>query len=163
MVTSTDTLHQVLQVLLYCSTVYIIFRVVLPRHSSSLYGELSFFPVGQLHSGQISFGPLPLIQKSTIESTSMVSPSMSEIICVRQIYGGLNSVFTLYSPWKHSTGMKWCEGRCTGQPKYQRHQEGCNFAIIQNSNTSMVVDSSLFSSFALVEQKCHHQLGALHP
>ena len=42
-VASIDTLHQVLKVLLYCSTVYNMLRVVLPRHSWGLYGKLSFF------------------------------------------------------------------------------------------------------------------------
>ena len=47
--------------------------------------------IKQLHSDQIFFGPL-LHPKSTIELTWMVSPPMSGIICVRQIYGGLNRV-----------------------------------------------------------------------
>ena len=51
-----------LQMLLYYFTLYIIFRVILPKHSQSLYEELSFWisPVGQLHLDQISFGPFPL-------------------------------------------------------------------------------------------------------
>ena len=58
--------------------------------------------------------------------------------------------------------MRWCEGRCIGQPKYWWHQEQCHSAIMQNSNTSMGVGSSLFLSFALIGQAHPCQLGSLY-
>ena len=47
----------------------------------------------------------PTIQKSTIELTWMLPESISEIVCVGQICGGSNSVFTLYSQRRQSTHM----------------------------------------------------------
>ena len=93
------------------------------------------------------------------ELTWMASSSMPGIMCVWQIYGGLNRVYFPQRPCVH---MRWCKGRCIGQLKYWRHWEGCHFAVIQNSDTSMGLGSSLFLSFALVVQVHHCQLGALH-
>ena len=103
------------------------------------------------------------IQKSTIESTSVVSPPMPEIVCVWQTCDGLSRVlFTLYHSWKLCAGTTRCTGRCTGQPTYLRYQEGCHFATLQNSSISMVVGSSFFLSFAIVEQAWYPQLWVLH-
>ena len=71
------------QVLPYYFTVYIVLRVVLPRHSWGLYGELSFgYPSGATALGPNILWSTPPIQKSTIKSTLMVSPSIQKIICV---------------------------------------------------------------------------------
>ena len=51
-----------------------------------------FFPVGGLHSDQISFGLPPPIYKSTTESTLMVSPSMRGTVHVWQICDSSNRV-----------------------------------------------------------------------
>ena len=103
--------------------------------------------VGQLCLDQISFCPLP---------------PMPGIVCVWQICVGLNGVLTLHSPQRPCACMKWSKGIFIGQPKYWRHWKGCHFAVMQNSNTSMVVGASLFLSFTLAEQVHHCQLGALH-
>ena len=58
--------------------------------------------------------------------------------------------------------MAQCAAKCTGQPTYQRYRDRCHFTILQNFGTSMEVGSSFFLSFALVEQVCHCQFGALH-
>ena len=82
-----------LQVLLYCTTVYLVFRVALPRHSQDLHGELSFgFPGRAAVLRTNILWSTPPIQKSTIELTLMVSPSMPGIICVWQIWDGLHRV-----------------------------------------------------------------------
>ena len=114
-----------LQVLPCCSTLYIVLRVIMLRHSWGLYWELSVFPVGQPHSDQIAFGPLPLSKKSTIHSTLMVYPSMPGIICVWQICDGLNRVPLHYIPHKNIVqALHDVKARCPDQ----------------NSGTSMGVD-----------------------
>ena len=66
-------------------TLYIPFRVILSRHSQSLYEELAvWFVSGEaaaLRSNILSF--TSLIQISTIQATSMESPSMQEIVSER--------------------------------------------------------------------------------
>ena len=61
--------------------------VALTRHLWSLYGELSLsFPSGAVALGPNILWSTPPIQKSTIESTLVVSPPMPEIICVWQTF-----------------------------------------------------------------------------
>ena len=57
---SIDTLCQVLQMFLYYPTMHTIFKVIFPStHRTSVGSYFFLFPsVGQLHSDQISFGPL---------------------------------------------------------------------------------------------------------
>ena len=88
------------QMLLCCFALYIAVRVILPRHSQTLYGELSFLfsPVEQLHSDQIYFGPLPTSKKSTIETTSMESPSMPEIVSDRSMMVQVECLHTVLIP-----------------------------------------------------------------
>ena len=122
------------------------------------------FPLGQLHSDQISFGPFPPHPKiHHRDNINGVQINARDHLCLADLWWLKQTVFTLYSPRTLWTGITWYEGRCTGQPTYQRHWEGCYFAIMQNSGTSMGVNSLLFLNFALVEHMCHHQLGALHP
>ena len=89
--TSTNTMCQVFffSMLPHYFTMYIAFWVALPRHSWDLYGELSFgFPSGAAALGPNILWSTPLIQKSTKESTSMVSPPMPKIVCVWQTCDG---------------------------------------------------------------------------
>ena len=74
-----NTLHQVLQMLLYYSTMHTDFRVILPDVCSmTLWGVIILVSsVGQLLSDEISFGSPP-IQKSTIELAWMVSHECQE-------------------------------------------------------------------------------------
>ena len=96
------------------------------------------------------------IQKSTIESTLVVSPSMPGIICVWQTCDGSSRVlFTLYLTRKLCADTTRCTGSCTGQPTNLRYQEGCHFATLQNSGILMGVGSSFFLSFAIVKQMHH--------
>ena len=78
-------------------TVYIVFRVALPRHSLGFYGELSFgFPIGAaVLRPNILLSTPP--SKNPRESTSMVSPAMPKIICVWQACDGLSTLSSLYS------------------------------------------------------------------
>ena len=89
------------QVLLYYFTVYIVFRVVLPRYSWGFYGELSFGFLGKADAlrPNILWSTSPS-QKSTIKSTSMVSPSMPKIIHVWQTCDGSNRVLHIVFPMK---------------------------------------------------------------
>ena len=68
----------------------------------------------------------------------------------------LHTVLPMKTVYRHAM----YRGKCTGQPKYQRHWEGCCFAIVQNSGTSMGSGFSFFLSFALEEQVHHWQFGA---
>ena len=123
-------------------------------HGTSMGSPLASL-VGQLCLEQIFFSTLPH-RKSTIESTSVVSPPMKGIACVWQTCDDLSRVlFTLYFSLKLCTGTTRCTGRCTGQPTNQRYW-GVSFAMLQNSCILMRVGSSFFLSFTLVEQVHHH-------
>ena len=89
---STHTVHQgyllLLQMLLGCFTLYITFRVILSQHSQSLYRELTVWFISggvAVHRPKCPLVHSP-IQKSTIATTSMESPSMLEIVCIWQIW-----------------------------------------------------------------------------
>ena len=158
-VTSTNTMHQV-SFLFWCYLIVSLCTSFLglycPGTHGSSMGNPLVFPVEQLHLDQISFGPLTPTQKSTIESTLVVSIPMPRIIWVWQTCDGLSRVlFTLYLLWKLYAGMTRCTGRCTGQTTSLRYQEGCHFAMQQNSGVVMGVSSSFFWNFILVEQ-VHH-------
>ena len=74
-------------------TMYIIFRVVLPRHLQRLYGKLSFgFSSGTAAPRPNILWSTSPIQNSTIEVTLMASPSIAGIIFVWQIWDGSNRV-----------------------------------------------------------------------
>ena len=91
-IASINALCQVLQMFLYHSTMYNIFRLYyLNTHRTSKWSCLFGFSGGWLQLDQISFGLTP-IQKSTLELTWMVSSSISGLICIGQICGGLNRV-----------------------------------------------------------------------
>ena len=95
-VTFTDTMCQMFfffnaTILL---TMYIILRVVLPRHSWGLYGDLVFgFPSGaDVFRPNILWSTPPHPKIHQVQVTSMASPSMPKIICVWQACDGLNRV-----------------------------------------------------------------------
>ena len=64
------------------------------------WGVVFFFQWGSCAQAEYPLVYSP-IQKSIIESTSMVSPSMPGIICVGKICGGSNSVFSHWIPHKN--------------------------------------------------------------
>ena len=121
-------------------------------HRASMESPL-VFPVGQLCLDQIPFVPLSPSKNPFLESTSVVSPPMPEIVCAWQTCDGSSRVlFTLYHSQKLCAGRTRCTGRCTVQPTNLRYQEGCHFATLQNCGISMGV-SFLFSlRSAIVEQ-----------
>ena len=100
-VTPSDTVCQVFvfPMVPYYFTVYIIFGVVLPRHSQGLYGELFFgFPGGAAALRPNILWSTPPIQKSTLKSTLMVSPSVPKIVCVWQTCDGSSRLTSHCSP-----------------------------------------------------------------
>ena len=152
------------QELPYYFTMYIIFRVLLPRHWQGLYGVLSFgFPGGSAVLRPNILWSTPTVQKSTIKSTLMVSLSIPKFVYVWQTCDGLNTVSSYCILHKYSV-KAWHDVQADAQANLhmEGHQEGCDCAIVQNSSISMGVGSSFFLSFTLVEQVCHHLLGVLH-
>ena len=141
-VTSTNTMCWVSllsAMLSHCFTLHLVSWVIWLRHSQSFYGEALGFPGGTVIL-RLNILQLTPLQRSTIESSSVVSPPMSGIVCVWKTFDGLSRVFfTLYLSWKLCAGMTRCTGRYTGQPTNLRYWEGCNVAMLQNSCISMGV------------------------
>ena len=83
-IVSTSTVHQSL---LFCFTLYIAFGDIPSRHSLSIHEELTvcFVSGGAAVHGPNVLWSTPPIQKSTIETTWMESPSMLEIAYVWRI------------------------------------------------------------------------------
>ena len=104
------------------------------------------------------------IQKSTTESTSMVSPSMPKIICVQQTYDGLSRASSHYTVPKNCV-QAGHDVQANSQAKFthQRYWKGCHFAILQKFGTSIGVGSLFSLILTLVEHVHHHQLRAHHP
>ena len=135
----------------YYFTVYIIFKVVLAK---TLIGASRgscplVFLVGQLLLGPNVLWSTYPIQKSTIVNTDGIPTNAKKLfVSGRSVMVWIAVSSHCIPQWKWCTGTTWCAGKCTGQPTYQRYWEGCYFAIVQNSSTSMGVGSSFFLNFA---------------
>ena len=64
--------------------------------SGSLWGYCVgiYFTVGQLHAGQIIFGPSPTFQRSSIETTLKEFPSIPKLSSAWQTCDGISSVYS---------------------------------------------------------------------
>ena len=117
-------------------------------HSLSLHGDTILelvFAVGQLHLGQMSFGPLPhhprIQHRGCIERVPpMLTPSSAW-----QTQDGTSTVlFTLYSSRKWCTDRIWHGDRYSDQFTHPRCWKDWYLPVNQNSGISMEVGSGWF-------------------
>ena len=160
---SIDTLYQVLQLFHNYPTVHSVFRVVLPRHSQGLCGELSFWFL----QWAAALGPNILWSTSPIQNPPQSQhrwhPYQCQELCV---FGRFTvvwiecscTVFLMRTMCMHE--MVWRQMlRSTQILKVLGRMSFC-------CNTKFWYPCGgwflIFLSFALVEQLHHCQLGALH-
>ena len=133
-------MHQVFFPMLpHYFTMYIVFRVILPRHSWSLYGGLSFdFPSGTVVLRPNILWSTPPIQESMIDSTLVVSPPMPEIICVWAVMVWVecfNTVLVTKAVNRHDKMCKQMH-RSTHKSKVPGRVSFCHGAKFQYLNRS---------------------------
>ena len=142
---------------------YTLFGVILPNtHWISKVVVFLISLVGQLHSDQTFFSPPP-IQNSTKQSTWMVSPSMSGIICVMQICGGSNRTFLHCIP-KEDNVHAWHDVKAdtdTNKNIKGTWKDIIFLPALQNFSTSLGVGSLLLLSLTPVKQVHHCHPGDL--
>ena len=114
-----STLLQMLLCLLCCFILYIAFRAILSRHWQSLYEELTiWFSSGVaavLRPKVLWSTPLP-VQKSTIETTSMESPSMPKFVSDRPMMVQVECLHIVLFPKVLYRPTIWCRQVC--RPSY---------------------------------------------
>ena len=103
----TAGLLLLLHMLLSCFTLYIAFRVILYRHSQSLYEELTvwFVSSGAAVHGPNFFGPLPHPKIHHRNYIKGVPIHARNCLCPTDLGCSKKGVFTLYSSQKCCTGL----------------------------------------------------------
>ena len=92
----------ILQLLLYCTTIYIVLQVVLPGHSQGLYGELSFGFSGE---AAVRGAKYPLVHSLHPKihhrvNNNCVPINARNCLCLADLWWVKKSIFTLHSSWK---------------------------------------------------------------
>ena len=148
----------VLFCLLHCFQGYTAQKLTEPLWRADLF----ISPGGATALGPNILWSTPPIQKSTIETASMASPSMPEVVCVWQIYDDSSSVFTLYSSGKCCKAYHKVQTCVQTIPHIKGTRRGVTSLECKNSSTSMGVGSLLCMHFTLVEQAGPGQPGIHH-
>ena len=112
--------------------------------AQTLMGPLWGFVLWFSQWGSCTQTKYPLVHSphpKIYQSTSLVSPPMPKLF----VYGKPVMIwvecFNTILPQKLCTGMKQCAGTGTGQLTCWGYREGCHFAMLLNSSTSMGVCS----------------------